>query len=219
MERIFCHRLLNSASRLYWFSMPFTVIFIGPQGSGKGTQGHLLQEKLAERFGEENSLYFTTGDGFRELIGSDTYTANVAKDSIEKGNLQPEFLAVWLWSREFVKKMHKDAHVITDGFPRQVSETRVLDGAFDFYGRAKRIVFSLEISDESSVERMLKRARHDDTEEGIKERLRQYHEQTKPILDLFRKSEDYEVIDIDGEQTIEEVHQSIMEHIDSWKHD
>jgi len=195
--------------------MPLTAIFIGPQGSGKGTQGILLKEELARRYGEENAFHFSTGDGFRALVNAESYTSELACDSLNRGDIQPVFLAVWLWASVFADKIKKDTHIITDGFPRGVVEAKVLDEAFDFYKRDKRVVFSLMLSDTSSMERMLLRARADDTEEGIKERLKQYHERTEPVLDYYKGNEKYSVIEIDAEPAVDEIKTSIQSHVDT----
>ena len=105
---------------------PQTFIFIGRSGCGKGTQADLLQQKLREKTPETPIFYLETGERFREYIQSETYSSNLSKDVMEKGGLQPEFLAVWNWSSLFVEKMQGNEHLVLDGTPRKLDEAEVL---------------------------------------------------------------------------------------------
>lgn len=75
---------------------------------------------------------------------------------MEKGGLQPEFLAVWNWSSLFVEKMQGNEHLVLDGTPRKLDEAEVLDSAMRFYGREKPFVIFLDVSKEFSITRFLK---------------------------------------------------------------
>ncbi len=57
---------------------------------------------------------------------------------------------------------------------------------------------------------MMSRAREDDTNESIEERLRWYREQTLPVVEYYRGRKDTKVHDIDGTATIDEVHAAIL---------
>jgi adenylate kinase len=55
------------------------------------------------------------------------------------------------------------------------------------------------------------RARKDDTPDSIEARLKWYREETIPVLEYYRERENTEVFDIDGTDTIEGVHNKILE--------
>jgi adenylate kinase len=70
-------------------------------------------------------------------------------------------------------------------------------------GRGLDAVIVLEVPDEVARERMLERARKDDTPDVIENRLRTYHEQTAPLVDWYRARD--KVIPVDGTESIEDV--------------
>jgi len=69
-----------------------TIIFIGNSGCGKGTQANLIEKKFKDL--GEKVFHLEIGDEFRDLLNMTTYTASLAREISEKGELQPEFLAV-----------------------------------------------------------------------------------------------------------------------------
>src|SRR3990167_209389 len=68
-----------------------TFVFFGIVGSGKGTQVKLLMHFLKAKDGLD-AVYTSTGDEYRKLIASGSYTGSIVKDSITRGELQPNFL-------------------------------------------------------------------------------------------------------------------------------
>lgn len=198
-----------------WYSLfimnPQTFIFIGRSGCGKGTQAELLQQKLREKTPETQIFYLETGERFREYIQSGTYSSNLSKEVMEKGGLQPEFLAVWNWSSLFVEKMRGNEHLILDGTPRKLDEAAVLDSAMKFYKREKPFVIFLDVSKEFSIARFKDRGRADDKSlQAIEERMKWYEEFVVPAVRYYWQNDNYKLLHINGEQTIEEVHAEII---------
>ena len=189
---------------------PYTFIFAGRSGCGKGTQLKLLKKYLSEVDTNRPQFDFATGDGFRRLFESQTLTGNLAKEITHQGKLQPLFLTVWLWANEFVNNLTPEQHLFIDGYPRVIAESEALDSALKFYGREKPIVINFTVSRESSKARMLSRGRSDDTPEVIEERLNWYDEKVTPAIDFFRDNPNYIFLDIDGEQSIETIHADII---------
>ncbi len=146
-----------------------TLIFIGNSGSGKGTQANLIEEKLKEK--GEKVLHVELGDHFRDFLSMTTDTAKAANEIAQKGALQPEFLAIHLWSKILNLYYSQDKNLILDGTPRTLREAYVLDGALRFYGIEDPIVIYIRVDRETVKERMLSRQRKDDTEEKIENRL------------------------------------------------
>src|SRR5262249_32683556 len=134
----------------------------------------------------------------------------LVKESLDRGERQQVFLPVYLWASAFIEQLTGNEHVIIDGSPRTILEAEVLDTAMMFYQRHPVQVIFLELSEEKAIERLLKRGRHDDTEDGIKERLRWYREEVMPVIDYYRTKQGYTVISINGDQTVDEVHQDIV---------
>ncbi len=190
-----------------------TIIFIGMQGAGKGTQAHLLSEWLVARYGGTVFRY-ETGEGFRQLLQQEgNYTATLVRREILQGHLLPEFLSVRLWGGAFIERFTGREHIIADGFPRSIVEAGILHSALRFYGRLPALVIYLSVPEDVATERLLKRGRADDTREAIEARLRAWRERILPLLDFYDWREEYRLLRIHGERSIEEVHQEIREKI------
>ncbi len=190
---------------------PKTFIFIGRSGCGKGTQAALLQEKLREKTPETSIFYLETGERFRDYIQSNTYSSNLSKQVMETGGLQPEFLAVWNWASILVEKMRGDEHLVLDGTPRKLDEAQVLDSAMQFYKREKPFVIFLDVSKEFSIARFKDRGRADDKGlQSIEERMRWYEEHVVAAVRYYWQNDNYTLLHINGEQTIEQVHTEIV---------
>lgn len=190
---------------------PLTLIFIGPQGSGKGTQIEKLDAVLTKKDPTRDTIDFQTGRRFRALaMKGEGYTEEHVAQTLNSGVLQPLFLSVVLWGDAMREHMNPDRHVLIDGFPRTVSEAVVLESAIKFYNREKLTIINLNTPEEVVRGRMIARSRQDDTMESIEERLRWYREETLPVLGYYKEREHTTIIDIDGTETIEEVHAAIL---------
>lgn len=187
-----------------------TFLFAGRSGSGKGTQVKLLQEYLAQKYPQDKIYKYYTGDGFRKLITQEGHTADLSRELNEVGGLQPNFLAVWLWATAFVENLTGDEHIVTDGFPRARVEAEALDSAMKFYKRKKPFMIHINVSKDASRERLLARKREDDTEESVERRISWYETEVVPAVDFFKDNPDYNFLDINGEQSIEDVHKEII---------
>lgn len=186
-------------------------IFIGNSGCGKGTQAKLLREKIEEKGGDV--LRLELGGEFREFWQKSGYTAERSSDIAQDGNLQPEFLAIHIWSKMFIEFFTPEKYVIADGVPRQIREAKVLDGALRFYGIEKPTIIYLNISREVAKERMMSRGRFDDTDDAIELRLGWFEREVMRTIDFLKNDEYYNFLDIDAERSIEEIHEDIMEKI------
>jgi adenylate kinase len=190
---------------------PHTIIFIGPQGSGKGTQIELLAQVLKMKDPERRVVDIQTGRRFRALAAKgEGFTEKEVSKTLDSGILQPLFLSVVLWGDAFHHHVDIDCHLLIDGFPRTVNEAHVLESALAFYQRDALTIINLETHEEIVRERMLKRARPDDTHTSIEARLRWYREETLPVLAYYRERPHTTVLDCDGTKSIDEVHAQII---------
>ncbi len=188
-----------------------TVIFIGPQGSGKGTQIEKLDAVMVEKDPVRRVVDIQTGRRFRSLAArSETFAEKKVAATLDTGVLQPDFLTHILWGEAMLDQLDPKSHLLIDGFPRTVTQAHVLDDALKFFERKNIHVINLETPEEVVRARMSSRARADDTTESIEERLRWYREDTLPVLDYYRARPDIIVHDIDGMDTIDGVHNQIL---------
>lgn len=189
---------------------PLSVIFIGPQGSGKGTQIKKLDTVLRKADPTRRVIDIQTGRRFRAMAAKgEGYTENKVQATLDSGVLQPLFLSTALWGDAMREHVDEDCHLLVDGFPRTVDEAHVLESALTFYNRNPIHIVNLDTSEEVVRKRMMGRARPDDTQESIEERLRWYRTETLPVVAYYKEREHTHVHDIEGTESIENVHKAI----------
>ena len=188
------------------------LIFLGPPGSGKGTQAAKLSEKLG-------LTHVSTGDFLRDAVKNQTELGIQAKEFMINGQLVPDALIVRLIQKKINSgKLSKG--FILDGFPRTIPQAEALKAMLVESGVTldKAVCFCIE--DDAIVTRMAGRRfcptcqttynvnvvstmpkvdskcdkdgtdliiRHDDEEDVVKNRLEVYHSQTKPIIDFYNQ--------------------------------
>lgn len=184
--------------------------FIGKSGCGKGTQAELLKKYLEEKDPSRPVLWFGSGDHLRTLAKGASYTAKRTREYTDNGWLIPEFLIISIWADFFTAHLQKDEQVILDGTPRKIDEARVLEGTSEFY-RAKICVVYINVSREWAMDKLLARGRADDTKESINKRLDWYESDIKPTIEFFKNHQKHTFLDINGEQTIDDVHREIVD--------
>lgn len=190
---------------------PTTVIFIGPQGSGKGTQIERLYKVMTEKDPTRRVVDIQTGRRFRALAAKhETFAERKINDTLDTGVLQPDFLTHILWGQAMIDQLDPKSHLLIDGFPRTVPQAEVLENALEFYERQDLHIINLDTPEDVVRQRMYERARADDTKESIEERLRWYREETLPVLDFYRVRPETIVHDLNGTDTIDGVHQQIL---------
>ena len=111
-----------------------TVIFIGPQGSGKGTQIDKLDKVMIEKDPVRRVVDIQTGRRFRGMAArSETFAEKKVVATLDTGMLQPDFLTYVLWGEAMLDQLDSKSHLLIDGFPRTVKQADVLDDALDFF--------------------------------------------------------------------------------------
>jgi adenylate kinase len=186
-----------------------TFVFFGIIGSGKGTQVQFLTDFLDKRDGRK-CLATSTGNEYRKLIEGGSYTGKLVKDSITRGELQPNFLTNAIFTNILATSLSGDMHLIADGYPRTIVQSETLEAMMKFYKRENIKIIYIEISKEEALKRNLLRGRHDDTEEGIKRRFEEYENNVIPSMNYFKGKDGYEIFKINGEQSKEDVSRDII---------
>lgn len=184
------------------------VVFFGRSGCGKGTQAKLLADYLKNQGREV--VYVETGSAFRELAGKDDFTSKLIRDTLQQGFLIPVFLPIWIWTEILVKKFTGQEDLILDGVCRRYEESVALASAFDFYKISKPNIIVMNVSKDWSFTRMMERKRADDTPEKIQNRLDWYEKDVVPAVEFFNDKSRFNFIEINGEQSIEDVHKDII---------
>ncbi len=185
------------------------VIFIGPQGSGKGTQAKLLAAYLKRADPSRGTVSFGAGDALRKFVTKDGYTQRIVAESILRGELQPLFVLGHVWAEFFIGSFDGTQHVIIDGFPREQNQLELFHSSVEFYG-LKPVVVRLSLSPESAMKRLAARARSDDTPESIRQRVSWYDAHIQAVVEWMREREHYRFVDVDGEPSPEAIHKDIL---------
>lgn len=189
---------------------PKAYIFIGRSGCGKGTQADLLMKYLCEQNLACKTLHIESGALLREFVKGSSYSQKKCKEILDKGGLMPEFLVVGLWSNYLLNTLETGENIVFDGCPRKLHEAVTLDSALKFYKLDRTNVIFMNVSRDWSKARLNARKRADDTEEDIENRLNWFETEVMPTINYYKNNKDYNFYDINGEQTIEKVHEDII---------
>jgi adenylate kinase len=177
------------------------VVMLGPPGAGKGTQ--------AERLARVRGLpKISTGDILREAVQAGTRVGCLAKATMEAGNLVSDDLMIEI-VRERLAQPDVRAGLVLDGFPRTVVQATALDRMLERRGTV--VVLDIEVPEDVLIRRLATRricskcglsaavewtatcgrcggaliARVDDGVEIVRERLKVYQRQTKPLVEYY----------------------------------
>lgn len=191
---------------------PSAYIFFGRSGCGKGTQAALLQQKLESK--GQKVIYIETGNLLREFAGTGSYTAERARDVLEKGALMPEFLPVYSWAGKLVESVQGGESFIFDGVSRRIHEAPLIETMLGFYGMLPAHVVYVDVSRAWSSTRLRERLRADDTDSSIDARQDWFESSVLPALEYFKSNQNFHFHTIHGEQPISDVHADILKELD-----
>jgi adenylate kinase family enzyme len=199
--------------------MKNAYILFGKSGCGKGTQANLLVKNLESGTLGNKALYISTGAHLRQFTKTDSFIASITRDALAKGELSPEFLATTMWGNFLIENFTGNEDLILDGLARRLDESMILENALEYIGIQNIYVIFINTSDVWSTERLLARGRADDDADEIKKRLNWFAENTMQSINYFKNktSENLKIkyLEINGEQTIEEVHNSIIKALEN----
>lgn len=181
------------------------LLIVGPQGSGKGTQG--------ARIGAAYEIpIVSTGDVFRANIKGATELGLRVAQIVENGDLVPDELTSEI-VRDRLAQPDAAAGFLLDGYPRNLGQVAHLDEFLSSRDERLDAVIELNVPRAESIERLKLRAaeqgRTDDTEDVIARRLDIYESETAPILEVFRERG---IVDtIDGVGSLDAITERIFE--------
>jgi adenylate kinase len=205
-------------------------VIMGVQGSGKGTQSDLLCADL-------DMVHISVGDIFRWQVQNHTKLGAQVRRTMSAGELVSNDLVAAV-VRQRLNDHDWNCGFIIDGFPRNLAQAEFFLESYDIDAvihlelpddEVRRRVLSRRLCPNCGMDYNLIYdrpkvdgrcdicghelvTRDDDTPEALDARLRDYHEQTKPVLDLFRRKEP--VVDIDARPPAEEVQAAIRTALD-----
>jgi adenylate kinase len=167
------------------------VLLIGPPGSGKGTQG----ERLAQRLGIE---HLAAGDLLRAEVDAETPVGRQVAGLMQRGELVPDSIILTLLLPRVLAAVHNSGYLL-DGFPRSVEQAEAARNVAARAAISPHMVIYLDVPRDELIRRILARAqiegRPDDTAETVQHRLQVFDEATSPLIDYYRNRGLLHVID------------------------
>ncbi|MGD8534421.1 MAG: adenylate kinase [Candidatus Aminicenantes bacterium] len=208
------------------------IILLGPPGSGKGTQGNLIEKKYG-------LPKISTGDLLRSEVREGTQLGREAEARMNRGELVDDDIVVGMIQNRISKPEYQRGYIM-DGFPRNIVQAQRLE---EIDPERKEIAIEIYLSDQAIFDRLSARRtcpvcetiynlknkppkkepicdacgeklilRDDDKPEVIKDRMKVYHEQTEILIDYYSKKKVY--FKIEGEGTVETVFDNISSLLD-----
>ncbi|CAD5192744.1 unnamed protein product [Musa acuminata subsp. malaccensis] len=181
---------------------PVKIIIWGAPVSGKGTQSELIEKNYG-------LVHMAAGDLLRAEVAAETENGKRAKEYREKGMLVPDEVVVTIVKARLSQPDAEESGWVLDGYLRSLSQANALQDL----GVRPDMFILLEVSEESLIERVVGRrldpvtgkmyhlkysppenkeissrlARHfDDTEEKVKLRLQNYHQNVDDVLSVYK---------------------------------
>lgn len=198
------------------------LLFLGPPGSGKGTQAKLLAEKYG-------LVHVAPGDIFRAEIKAKSELGLLVEGILASGALVDDATTVRIIEKR-LRSPEAAAGFVLDGFPRNLAQAEALERMLSSMEESLDLVLNLVVAEELIVERARTRrvcsqcgkpyslavqppkvagkcdvcggeltTRKDDAEETVRERLQVYHKATKPLEDYYGGKGLVAVVDGEGE--------------------
>ena len=154
------------------------ILILGAPGSGKGTQGKLLAERLG-------LPKITTGDILRQAVSDRSDLGQQARKYMDAGQLVPDAIILDLIKRE-LDRPEAAGGAVLDGFPRTAAQAELVDKTLNARGHRLNHILLLDVTEEELLRRMRSRAtlegRSDDTPATIANRLQVYQRDTAPLV-------------------------------------
>lgn len=190
------------------------VIMLGAPGTGKGTVGNLLAQKL-------NIPHISSGEIFRSYINGHDEIGEQVRSYVAEGKLVPDELTIKILEKR-LNEPDTENGCILDGYPRTTAQAESLDNLLKSQNRKVKVAVNLSLSDDEIVERISKRRtcpnpdcreiynldfkkpkiegvcdkcgteliiREDDNEATIRKRLENYHNISENLIEFYKNKD------------------------------
>ena len=179
------------------------LVILGGPGAGKGTQAKLLCSNLG-------IPCLDIGQILRQRIISETEVGQQAKPYVEQGELVPDEIMI-----QFVRQQLLEPNVakgwLLDGYPRTAFQAEELDFLLEDLEQQLNWAIYFNVPEMVLKKRSLERSRADDQLGIIERRIELFYQRTIPILEYYEPRG--RLLDINGEQPPEQIHQAICQHL------
>jgi adenylate kinase len=192
---------------------PVRLVLVGPPGSGKGTQGPVIAERLGVP-------YVSTGEVLRAEVAAGTELGRRVSALLDRGDLVPDDLMVTVVAAALGD--HGPAAgrgYVLDGFPRTLVQALMVERPGSPLAPPDLVVL-ITLPDRAVHDRLRRRAEEGRTDDAdpavIDRRLAVYREESEPLLDHYRARE--ALVTVDGDQPPPEVTEAILAALAARRH-
>lgn len=210
------------------------LVFLGPPGSGKGTQARLLA-------GRYSIPHVSTGSLLRAEVQSGSRIGEQHADALAKGDLLPDRIVAGVVLPRLDREDCARGFLL-DGFPRTTGQLTLFDGLLAELGRSLERVVLIDVPDDVALRRLAGRRVHlasgrvyhvdelppkspgtddvsgepltrldGDTDDVAKRRLEVYREHAAAVIGLFRGRG--QLLEIDGSASVETVSDAVLKSV------
>ena len=202
---------------------PLRLVFLGPPGSGKGSQANFV----VQHYGID---HISTGELLREATRNETTTGKMVSEIMSQGSLVPDDIVLQLIC-DYLDSREQNASFLLDGFPRSLNQGEELKAILAKHSCPLHLVIHFHIDSDAVIKRLSGRRncvkcariyniyfdppktenqcddcgsegqlmlRSDDNEESIQHRLEVYGLETEPLLDYYQNERLLHTIDASG---------------------
>ncbi len=213
------------------------IVFLGPPGSGKGTQSLVLERQY-------NLLKISTGDLLRKEVSKETEIGEKIKNIINSGSYAPDEIVISILKNEIIANYNTKGFIL-DGFPRTLTQAIALDELLEKLNKKINVVLALKLDQHFLLERISTRfscldcgaaynekfkntringvcdecqgtnfaCRKDDNVETVSQRLKIYSNEVAPLIEYYHKKQ--VLYEIDANAEIDVVNKKIKLIVDS----
>jgi adenylate kinase len=180
------------------------LVFVGPPGSGKGTQARLLRER-------HGLTVIGTGDILRDAVKDNTPLGRQVASCLTSGRLVSDDLVNELVAELFRRDDHPVKFVM-DGYPRTLAQAAAFEEILRTSALDLRHVLQFVLPDDEVIRRLggrlVQQQRSDDGEETVRKRVALYRGYADTLVEHYRQKGLLRVID--ATQDVETVHRAIV---------
>ncbi|MFA5130992.1 MAG: nucleoside monophosphate kinase [Patescibacteria group bacterium] len=182
------------------------IVLYGLPAAGKTTQAEIIHKKY-------NLYQFGMGDKLRAEIAAGTELGKKIEATVASGQLIPDDLMAKVLQN--VKNEAQAGGIVFDGFPRIMSQAKLLDEMLSEINLEVDLFVLLKISPEEAARRISARAEHgarndDNDPEAVKRRFAVFQKESIPLIAHYKARGKY--LEVDGEASIPEVFAAIEKH-------
>ena len=157
--------------------------------------------------------HLSTGDMLRAACAEESAVGRSADQYMQQGRLVPDALVQEIVFEELSRPECASGYIV-DGFPRTVPQAKAFDAWLEERDCTLSLALEFQVTEDVLLERLDDRGRADDAREIVHQRLQQYNDLTRPLIEYYKKKGILHVIH-GGRGSAEDVFATIQQIVDN----